>query len=151
MLVVPGTVLWVDLVIPRSDRRWEDDVGRAAIWAGEAWSEALGALGFEAEVHRGPSRPDDLSTTFCFAGLGPGEVTIAGRKVMGVAQRRTRHGARLQTTALLEWRPQETLAAYGPGPQAGEATPDLSDRAMGVGAPSAIPLEEALLASLSRR
>lgn len=29
----------------------------------------------------------------CFAGLGPGEVSVGGRKVVGLSQRRTRQGA----------------------------------------------------------
>jgi hypothetical protein len=42
--------------------------------------------------------PSEWSTRVCFAGLGPGEVvTPTGAKVVGLSQRRTRHGARLQS------------------------------------------------------
>ncbi len=36
------------------------------------------------------------SSLVCFAGLGPGEVTVDGRKLVGISQRRTRAGARFQ-------------------------------------------------------
>jgi lipoate-protein ligase A len=42
--------------------------------------------------------------------MGPGEVTVAGRKVVGVAQRRTRDGARFQAAALLRWDPTALVA-----------------------------------------
>jgi lipoate-protein ligase A len=32
----------------------------------------------------------------CFAGLGPGEVSLAGTKLVGLSQRRTRNGIRIQ-------------------------------------------------------
>jgi len=39
----------------------------------------------------------------CFAGRGPGEILVDGRKVVGISQRRDRSGARFQCTALLAW------------------------------------------------
>jgi lipoate-protein ligase A len=38
----------------------------------------------------------------CFAGLGAGEVTVAGRKVVGMSQRRERSGAWIHSMALLD-------------------------------------------------
>ncbi|HEX2382259.1 MAG TPA: hypothetical protein VHI95_06460, partial [Acidimicrobiales bacterium] len=43
----------------------------------------------------------------CFAGLGPGEVTIGGRKAVGISQRRTRAGARFQCVAYERWDPSQ--------------------------------------------
>jgi lipoate-protein ligase A len=35
----------------------------------------------------------------CFAGVGPGEVLTGDRKLVGLSQRRTRHGIRIQCQA----------------------------------------------------
>ena len=52
----------------------------------------------------------DWSDVVCFAGVGPGEVSAGTAKVVGVAQRRTRHGARLHSMAPLSWEPAPLLA-----------------------------------------
>jgi len=96
VIVEPGGTLWVDVIVPRGDPLWDDDVGRATYWLGDAWARALGG---HSEVHRGPMQHSLLSDLVCFAGLGPGEVTIGGRKAVGISQRRTRVGARLQCVA----------------------------------------------------
>ena len=44
VLVVPGDVLWVDVIIPAGDELWDDDVGRASHWLGDLWATALGEL-----------------------------------------------------------------------------------------------------------
>ena len=51
----------------------------------------------------------DWSDVVCFAGVGPGEVTSPTAKVVGIAQRRTRHGARLHSMALVSWSPTVLL------------------------------------------
>jgi lipoate-protein ligase A len=107
VLVEPGGTVWVDVVVPPGDPLWDDDVGRAAHWVGEAWATTLDRCGVAgATVHRGGLVTTPWSRQVCFAGLGPGEVVLAGRKVVGVAQRRTRHGARFQVAALLRWEPE---------------------------------------------
>ncbi|HMC38985.1 MAG TPA: hypothetical protein VKI19_04930 [Acidimicrobiales bacterium] len=101
-----GRVLWVDFVLPRDDPLWDDDVGRAAWWVGDLWAAALG----RGDVWRGPMQPGAWSPVVCFAGLGPGEVTEGGRKMVGVSQRRRGGGAVFQTAALLDWRPDDYLS-----------------------------------------
>ena len=98
--VTPGGTLWVDVVVPRGDDLWDDDVGRATHWLGDAWAAAIGD---GAVVHRGPMVRTEWSDVVCFAGLGPGEVTVDGRKVVGISQRRTRHAARFQCVAYERW------------------------------------------------
>lgn len=105
VLLAPGEVVWIDVVIPTADPLWHHDVGRASEWVGHVWAAALARLGFRAEVHRGAVVRTPWSRQVCFAGLGPGEVTVAGRKVVGVSQRRTRAGARFQCAALVAWEP----------------------------------------------
>ena len=105
VLVVPGQLLWVDVVLPAGDQRWHPDVGVAAHWVGTAWAAALTALGHPAEVHRGAMVSTAWSSDVCFAGLGPGEVRVHGRKVVGISQRRTRGWVRFQCAALRQWDP----------------------------------------------
>jgi len=132
--VAPGGTLWVDVVVPRGDELWDDDVGRATYWLGEAWARAVGA---GAVVHRGPMVRTEWSDLVCFAGLGPGEVSVDGRKVVGISQRRTRDAARFQCVAYETW-DADALAAVAPLPVAIEAS------GVGVGRLSAV--EGALLA-----
>ncbi len=95
VLLIPGEVVWLDVLIPTGDPLWSDDVSRASHWLGDVWVAALGY----GEVHRGPMVRTQWSSLVCFAGLGPGEVTVDGRKLVGISQRRTRAGARFQCAA----------------------------------------------------
>ncbi|HEX2119894.1 MAG TPA: hypothetical protein VHF91_11965, partial [Acidimicrobiales bacterium] len=110
VLVEPGGLVWVDVLVPAGDALWAPDVGRAFAWLGRTWAEALGDVGVrEARVHDGPLVTTPWSRLVCFAGLGPAEVTVAGAKVVGLCQRRTRAGALFQCAALLDWRPERLL------------------------------------------
>jgi lipoate---protein ligase len=141
VLVGGERVLWVDFVIPKGDPLWDDDIGRAAWWVGDLWSAAIGA----ADVWRGRLIRSDWSPVVCFAGLGPGEVTVGGRKVVGVCQRRTGHGALFQTAALIEWRPEEYASVVSDPPADVGA---LADAATGLGASARGRVESALLDKL---
>ena len=103
VLVVPGSVVWIDVFIPRDDLLWEDDVGKSALWLGEAWQATLLEFGVAAEVHRGPYQPGDWGELICFAGRAAGEVFVDGKKSLGISQRRTRQGARFQTALARQW------------------------------------------------
>jgi lipoate-protein ligase A len=113
VLVVPGELLWVDVLLPAGDPLWRADVGRAFHWLGDVWQAALADLGVGATVHRGPLQRTPWSPLVCFAGLGPGEVCLTGPatggtpKAVGISQRRTRTTARFQCAALLRWAPAE--------------------------------------------
>ncbi|MDQ3680751.1 MAG: hypothetical protein M3378_09480 [Actinomycetota bacterium] len=149
VLVEPDAVVWVDVVIPRSDRLWDDDVGRAFSWLGEVWAAALVDVGLpEAEVHRGGLVTSPWSSKVCFAGLGPGEVTIGGRKVVGMAQRRTRHGALFQCVAPRVWRPERLLDVLVLGPRERATAAELDEWVRPVGEASVPDLEAALVARL---
>jgi lipoate-protein ligase A len=104
VLLAPGDVSWIDVVVPAGDPLWHDDVGVAFEWLGEVWVHALAAVGVSgAVVHRGALVRTEWSDRVCFAGLGPGEVTHHGAKVVGISQRRTRHAARFQCAVLHRW------------------------------------------------
>lgn len=151
VLVVPGSLLWIDVVVPRGDPRWEDDVGRAFLWLGQAWVEALDGLGVDADVYDGAHRAGRWGSLVCFGGRGTGEVLVDGRKLVGISQRRTRAGSRFQCAVLRWWRPDAVLDVLrlDPPVRARGAT-ELADVAVGledvigpatcVGAPEPDPL-----------
>jgi lipoate-protein ligase A len=112
VLVEPGAALWLDVTIPVGDPLWTDDVGRAFHWLGAAWAGVLNAVvppGVPVRWHDGAMQPTPWSASVCFAGLGPGEVTVDGRKVVGLSQRRTREAALFQCCAALRWEPERLL------------------------------------------
>jgi lipoate---protein ligase len=104
-------MVWVDLFIPVDDRLWSNDVGQAMWWVGEMWERALIHSGIDGQVYRGPLIKTPWSSLVCFAGLGPGEVTVDGKKVVGISQRRTRTGALFQCGMLRSWLPSQLLRA----------------------------------------
>src|SRR4029079_11851293 len=95
---------------------WEDDVGRSFHWLGQAWVEALASLGIDGALHTGATVCTPWCRQVCFAGIGSGEVTVDGRKVVGLSQRRTRAGALFHCAALRRWDPQEIVRLLGLDP-----------------------------------
>ena len=95
--LAPGD-LWVDFWIPRDDPRWREDIRAASNVVGQWWATSLSALvGVDAQVHeKGLEGALDLRVA-CFAGRGPGEVFVDGRKAVGVTQWRVREGTFLST------------------------------------------------------
>jgi lipoate-protein ligase A len=111
VLVQPEDQIWLDVFVPAGDRLWTPDVGRAFLWLGEAVAAAVRAVsGDPAEVHDGGLVTSAWSSVLCFSGLGAGEVTVEGRKVLGISQRRDRRGAWLRAMVLLRHVPEETTA-----------------------------------------
>ena len=90
--------LWVDFWIPRDDPRWHDDTRAASGLVGQWWAASLNTLvGVEAMVHEGGLEGEPALRVACFAGRGPGEVFVNGRKAVGVTQWRVREGVYLST------------------------------------------------------
>ncbi len=110
--VAPDDPVWVDVWVPRGDPLWHDDVLVAPRWVGEWWRSAVAvATGIgpdELTVHHGPSVVARWSPLICFAGVGPGEVTVGpgGKKVVGLAQWRSRQGALVHGGAYGHWDPR---------------------------------------------
>jgi lipoate-protein ligase A len=124
VLLVPGEHVWVDVVLPADDPLWVPDVDRSSWWLGEAWAAAIAAvapIGSEVEVHRGPVSDRELGAQVCFAALGPGEVSVGGRKLVGVSQRRTRRTARFQCVLFRHIEPDATLSLLAPPVDAHDA------------------------------
>ncbi len=134
VLCEAGGLVWADVLIGAGDPLWDDDVGRASWWVGDAWAAALAKLGHDAITHRGPLVHGSWSDLVCFGSLGPGEVSIGGRKVVGISQRRTPTVARFQCAALLDWRADDLLALLAlSDPDRARASGDLGGRATGLG------------------
>ncbi len=140
VLLLPGEQVWADLWVPRTDPLWSAEPRASALVAGEWWARALrashGGGGSELlAVHRGASVPAPGSDVVCFAGVGPGEVLAEGRKLVGLAQWRSREGALFQACCYRRWDPatltrllgvdealaEVTVAAVGLDELAGEA------------------------------
>lgn len=148
VLVVPGDLLWVDVVVPAGDALWQSDVGRAFHWVGRCWQDALADLGVATTAHTGGLLRSRWSDLVCFAGLGPGELrATSGAKVLGISQRRTRGAARFQCALLGRWDAGALtgLLALGPADRA-VATAELGSVAAGAG----VALDAALDALLHR-
>jgi lipoate-protein ligase A len=145
VLLRPGEVAWADVILPAGDPLWDDDVGRATHWLGDAWVAALASCGIPGGVvHRAGLVAREWSRLVCFAGLGPGEVTLGGRKVVGISQRRTRGWARFQCAVPHRWRPDALVELLAePRPSAAE----LADLVADVPVADA-SLREALVAAL---
>ena len=150
VLVEPEAAVWVDVTIPPGDPLWDHDVGRAFHWLGAVWAEVLTGAGVPARWHDGPMRKTPWSAWVCFAGLGPGEVTVEGRKVVGLSQRRTREGVLFQCSAALRWEPERLLALLAlDDDQRARGAFELAEVAAGIG--PGIDLVGGLLDALATR
>ena len=108
----PGKQVWLDVVIPKDDPLWIDDVGRAAWWLGDVWLATIESLAppkkLSAVVHRENLAVGEYGDLVCFSGVGPGEVMGVDAdgglgKIVGISQRRTQEAARFQCTVYLDW------------------------------------------------
>jgi lipoate-protein ligase A len=112
VFLAPGEHVWLDVVVPRGDVLWSDDVAQASWWLGDVWVQALNALGVSnVSVHRESLSSDAWGDLLCFAGVGPGEVVQRDdeslSKLVGISQRRTRDYARFQCTIYTKWNPHD--------------------------------------------
>jgi lipoate-protein ligase A len=88
----------VSLLIPSAHPRYADDAVQAYQWFGAQWQRLLAELGVESrlpaskEVGQSRSRAEKLGVAWaCYGAVGHGElVTPDGRKLLGIAQIRTR-------------------------------------------------------------
>jgi lipoate-protein ligase A len=112
VFLAPGEHVWLDVVVPRGDVLWSDDVAQASWWLGDVWVQALNALGVSnVSVQHESLSSDAWGDLLCFAGVGPGEVVQRDdeslSKLVGISQRRTRDYARFQCTIYTKWNPHD--------------------------------------------
>ena len=115
VFVDPVSAVWIDVLVPLPHTAVGYDLRASMITVGRWWSVALesvlppgdrGRLG----VHEGPVVADAWGDLVCFAGLGPGEVTLDDAKLVGLSQRRSRSLARFQAQVHLD-DPTDRLSA----------------------------------------
>ena len=150
VLLEPGALVWIEVDVPAGDPLWDDDVARAFSWLGQVWAPAAADLGVsDPRAHAGQTEEGRWGRLVCFAGLGPGEVTAGGRKVVGLAQRRTRAAARFQCALLLRWDPAPLvgLLALEEGDRA-RAVAELASAAAGLSELGVAAGPEEVLAAL---
>jgi lipoate-protein ligase A len=104
VLLLPSAQVWADLWVPREDPLWSDEPRASAALVGQWWARALGLD--VCAVHVGKSVPRPGSDAVCFAGVGPGEVCVDGRKLVGLAQWRSRQGALVHGCVYRSWDPE---------------------------------------------
>jgi lipoate-protein ligase A len=112
VFLAPGEHVWLDVVVPRGDSLWSDDVAQSSWWLGDVWVKTLNALGENnVLVHHESLSSDAWGDMLCFAGVGPGEVVRQSAeslsKFVGISQRRTRDYARFQCTIYTKWNPHD--------------------------------------------
>lgn len=134
VLLVPGEIVWFDVVVPIEELRAAgvgDDIGHSMVWLGGHVARAVRGLTGDGappvrdvEVHDQTMVTTPWSRLVCFDGLGPGEVTVPAGKLVGISQRRTRHGARFQCAVHVRWSPAAMVGLLaGPRPEPGELSP----------------------------
>ena len=123
-VLLDPTMLSLDVAIPTGHPLLDGDLSDVFLHVGEAWATALSTLGVPSpQVHRGPalaSRQGDerqqLLAAVCYATMGRGEISVHGRKLVGLSQRRRRPGALVQCGLLRQWQPGPLLEALGAQP-----------------------------------
>jgi lipoate---protein ligase len=93
---------WVELWLRAGPGIAHHDVRSTAYLVGGWWRAALAAHGVDADVHVGDVRDASEGAVACFAGLGPGELTVHGRKVVGISQWRVREGVLVSSVLAVE-------------------------------------------------
>jgi len=113
VLLVPGEVTWLDVIVPRDAPGWSPDVHGPMVWLGRHLADIVQSLvgpAARVEVHEGAMGP--TRSPVCFDGVGLGEVSLDGAKLVGMSQRRTRHAARLQCCWYTDYDPEALVALF---------------------------------------
>ena len=146
VVIDPASCRWVDLHVPTGHPLWCGQVDVAFDWLGATWVRALAARGVEASAHRGPILRRGAGRIVCFAGIARGEVHLAGRKLVGISQRRDRAGARFQCIVYSDFDVARHLALLASPADRDAVGAALTDSVATVAEPDA--LVDAFLAAL---
>ncbi len=100
---------WIELWWPASGGPPRDTRVTAGL-VGARWRDALLRAGVTTHLHEGSLERARDGATACFAALGPGELTVGARKLLGLSQWRVREG--VLVSCVLAQRAPSDLAAY---------------------------------------
>lgn len=110
--------LWIDWWIPAKDARWSRDVRVSSLQVGGWWRDVLRErVNGDVTMHEGSLGGDPSHRVVCFAGRGPGETFVNGRKAVGLAQWRVREG--IFVTTVLHAGSSDAVVAMLADPPAG--------------------------------
>lgn len=112
VLLKPDAQVWIDVLIPRADSLWQDDLSMSGLWLGDLWRRVLEPAGLSAEVHQGPYVSGKWGTLACYLSQAAGEVFVDGRKCVGISQRRSKQGARFQLSLIRRCDPRELAGLF---------------------------------------
>lgn len=156
VFVDPVAAVWIDVLVPLPHAAVGFDLRASMITVGRWWSVALESVLTPADrgrlgVHEGPIVADAWGDLVCFAGLGPGEVTLDGAKLVGLSQRRSRSLARIQAQVHLSDPTDRLSALLSHRPTGVPVRPAvLPDIVRPAGTPGEGSVAEALLDALAR-
>lgn len=111
VFIDPAAIVWIDVLAPRSSELWSSDLSENFLIVGRVWQQALHSLGVATQLCAEAPKKSDAATLACWAGVGWGELTVGAAKIVGLSQRRTRWGARVQGMAVLD-ASSEQVGAY---------------------------------------
>jgi lipoate-protein ligase A len=103
-LIIPLHTPWTSCSIVESYRRINACLRRG-----------LETLGLRGSIEVAPGQAADASSPFCFSAIARHEVLVAGKKVIGSAQRRFPAALLQQGSILLDVNPEDFLAFLRPG------------------------------------
>lgn len=152
-VLMDDDLLSADVVLPAGHPWLEDpDLGAVFDPIGRAWAAALEEIGVtDVAIHTGPATatrlgPEHLRplAEVCYASLGRGEVTVGGKKLVGLSQRRRRAGALIQCGVHRAWKPDALIEAL----DVGEAREAITDAAVGLDDVVDPPISDAALIAI---
>ena len=112
VLVSPEDMLWVDIFIPQRSKFWIPDIAKASIGIGKIWHDALKRLDLECSLFDQKFSRSEASDLICFISRAAGELFVGNRKILGISQRRSKFGTRFQCALIINWKPEQMIAAY---------------------------------------
>lgn len=101
-VLIDASTRWLDVLVPADGPAWGNDLTEAFRVVGESWQRAFAGHGIATEIWNERPTRSARSDAVCFAGMGWGELALEAAsdrnatKVLGLSQRRTRWGARIQ-------------------------------------------------------
>lgn len=103
-------LLGASVVLPPQHAVVAASIPRSFRWLGEAHAAWLQDLGIAARAVAAPPAVDDKAIPWaCFGSLSPWEVDADGRKIVGLAQARRRHGILFSSGVLVSRPPWQVL------------------------------------------
>lgn len=110
VLLEPESQLWVGVYVRPDDPLVQLEISKSFDWLADASLAALGQLGIDiAQKFDGVPVWTPLSRALCFGGISHGELSIEGRKMVGISQRRSKDWVIFHLAVLIRDHQQDVL------------------------------------------